>query len=97
MAELPVAVRWQVPIGGGSYQRLLPRKIVASLTRGTEPPAVLYYHSYDFGTELPPLRSARSLMVASQLAGRSRIASTFEYLLDELGSQTCTEALDAVR
>jgi hypothetical protein len=62
-----------------------------------QPPAVLYYHSYDFGKELPPLRSARSLMVASQLLGRSRIASTFEFLLDELGSQTCTEALDAVR
>jgi hypothetical protein len=36
-------------------------------------------------------------MVASQLFARSRIAPTFEFLLDELGSQTCTEALDAVR
>ena len=97
VAELPIALRWHVPIGGGSYQRLIPRKVVASLTRGMQPPAVLYYHSYDFGKELPSLRSARSPMVASQLLGRSRIAPTFEFLLDELGSQTCTEALDAVR
>jgi hypothetical protein len=61
------------------------------------PPAVLYYHSYDFGRELPSLRSARSPMTASQLLGRTRIAPTFEFLIDELGSQTCTEALDAVR
>ena len=97
VAELPIALRWHVPIGGGSYQRLLPRTVVASLTRGMQPPAVLYYHSYDFGKELPSLWSARSPAVASQLLGRSRIAPTFEYLLDELGSQTCTEALDAVR
>jgi hypothetical protein len=97
VAELPIARRGRLPIGGGSYQRLIPRKIVASLTRAVQPPAVLYYHSYDFGKELPSLRSARSPMVASQLLGRSRIAPTFEFLLDELGSQTCTEALDAVR
>jgi hypothetical protein len=97
VAELPIARRGWVPIGGGSYQRLMPRKVVASLTRAVQPPAVLYYHSYDFGKELPSLRSARSPMVASQLLGRSRIAPTFEFLLDELGSQTCTEALDAVR
>jgi hypothetical protein len=97
VAELPIARRGRVPFGGGSYQRLMPRKVVAALTRSAAPPAVLYYHSYDFGKELPSLRTARSPMVASQLAGRTRIASTFEYLLDELGSQTCTEALDAVR
>jgi hypothetical protein len=36
-------------------------------------------------------------MTVSQLLGRTRIAPTFEFLIDELGSQTCTEALDAVR
>jgi Domain of unknown function (DUF3473)/Polysaccharide deacetylase len=97
VAELPIARRWRVPIGGGSYQRLLPRKIVASVTRGMAPPAVLYYHSYDFGRELPSLRSARSRMAASQLLGRTRIASTFEFLIDEFGSRTCTEVLDVVR
>ncbi|MDQ1510301.1 MAG: hypothetical protein QOG50_2145 [Actinomycetota bacterium] len=97
VAELPIALRWRVPIGGGSYQRLIPRKVVASVTRSIAPPAVLYYHSYDFGRELPSLRSARSPMAASQLLGRRRIASTFEFLIDELGSRTCAEALDAVR
>src|SRR5436190_21026483 len=33
VAELPIARRWRVPIGGGSYQRLVPRKVVASVTR----------------------------------------------------------------
>jgi hypothetical protein len=97
VAELPIARRWRLPIGGGSYQRLLPRTVVASVTRGVAPPTVLYYHSYDFGRELPPLRSVRSRMGASQLLGRTRIASTFEFLIDELGSRTCTEVLDAVR
>ena len=97
VAELPIALRWHIPVGGGSYQRVMPRKVVASVTRRMWPPVVLYYHSYDFGKELPSVWSARSPLVLSQLLGRTRIASTFEFLIDTLGSQTCTEALDAVR
>ncbi|MEJ7582507.1 MAG: DUF3473 domain-containing protein [Acidimicrobiales bacterium] len=97
LEELPVATRWQVPFGGGSYQRLLPRRAVSTLVRLTPGPCVLYYHSYDFGHELPALRSARSTAVVSQLLGRGRVAPIFERLLDEVGSQTCTEALRALR
>jgi hypothetical protein len=97
IAELPVATRGGVPIGGGSYQRFMPRRIVATISRRVAPPAVLYYHSYDFGNELPPLRTARSPRLLSQLLVRGRIAPTFEFLIDELGSRTCSEALDAVR
>ena len=97
VAELPVAVRWRVPIGGGSYQRLMPRRAVAMLVRGSPQPCVLYYHSYDFGRELPPLSAARSTALVAQVLGRSRIAPAFERLLEELGSRTCSEALHAVR
>jgi peptidoglycan/xylan/chitin deacetylase (PgdA/CDA1 family) len=97
VAELPVATLWRFPFGGGSYQRLLPRRAVAELVRREPAPCVLYYHSYDFGRELPPLRAVRSPAVLSQVLGRGRIAPVFERLIDDLGSRTCTEALDAVR
>ena len=41
------------PIGGGSYQRLLPAGAVDAALRSADGPAVLYYHSYDFGATLP--------------------------------------------
>jgi hypothetical protein len=97
VAELPVFRRWNLSIGGGSYQRLLPRRLVAGLLAGAPEPCVLYYHSYDFGHELPSLMSARSLRVASQLAARPRAASMFELVLSRLGSRTCVEALNAIR
>lgn len=97
LAEIPVATRWGVPFGGGSYQRLMPARAVAALVRDAPVPCVLYYHSYDFGRELPPLRAARSRAVVTQLLGRGRIAPIFERLIDEVGSRTCTEALHGVR
>jgi hypothetical protein len=97
VAELPVLRRWDLSIGGGSYQRVLPRRLVAGLVSGAPEPCVLYYHSYDFGHELPSLMSARSVRVASQLAARPRAGSMFEFLLSRLGSRTCAEAIDAIR
>lgn len=97
LEEIPVATRWHVPFGGGSYQRLMPHQAVTILVRHAPAPCVLYYHSYDFGHELPTLRSARSTAVVSQLLGRRRIAPMFERLIDEVGSRTCAEALRVVR
>jgi hypothetical protein len=97
VAELPVMRRWRIPIGGGSYQRVLPRRLVTSLLPGAVEPCVLYYHSYDFGQELPTLRSARSVAVGSQLAARSRAGSMFEFLLSRLGSRTCMDVVNAIR
>jgi Polysaccharide deacetylase len=104
VAELPVH-RWHgYPLGGGSYQRLLPAPLVeagvASPSGGaagpTTPggatgsaPVVLYYHSYDFGATLPATSSIRSLAVAKQLVGRGRVAGLFASILSRFGSQAC--------
>jgi len=96
VAELPVLMRGRLPIGGGSYQRLLPRSMVDASVRASPTPAVCYYHSYDFGTTLPPLRSVRTLAVAKQVVVRKRIATTFERLLTTYGSKACSDVASPV-
>ncbi len=82
--------RGRFPIGGGSYQRLVPLAVTSSvLDRGTGT-AVLYYHSYDFGATLPAAGSIRSLAMAKQLVGRRRVAKIFSIMLSRYGSQVCS-------
>jgi peptidoglycan/xylan/chitin deacetylase (PgdA/CDA1 family) len=95
--ELPIASWGRFRFGGGSYQRLIPRYATASLVHRFARPAVTYYHSYDFGKELPGLGNARSVAVATQILGRSRVPAIFEFLLARLGSQTCLSALRGTR
>jgi hypothetical protein len=87
--ELPVLSRYRVPIGGGSYQRLVPGVVTSAAVDAARGPAVLYYHSYDFGATLPGTRSIRSLAVAKQLLGRGRIAGVFSEVLSRYGSEAC--------
>ena len=89
--ELPVLVSHGVPVGGGSYQRLLPSLAMTSAVNAADRPAVLYYHSYDFGATLPALGSIRSVAVAKQLLGRGRVAGMFTQLLDRYGSKACAD------
>ena len=93
--ELPVLERWGVPVGGGSYQRLLPRlglrALLGSLGRSRQSD-VLYYHSYDFGATLPRPADHRSAAVLKQVVARSRIPGIFSDLLEAAGSITCDEA-----
>lgn len=90
--ELPVLVEGRLPIGGGSYQRLLPATIVRSAVDRAVDPAVLYYHSYDFGATLPGITSIRSLAEMKQLAGRGRIMPIFTRLVTRYGSEACADA-----
>lgn len=87
--ELPVLTSGRVPIGGGSYQRLFPVAVTAAALRAADDPAVLYYHSYDFGATLPSLRAARSVAVAKQVVGRGRVAKVFSRILGRYGSEAC--------
>jgi hypothetical protein len=87
--ELPVLTTRGFPIGGGSYQRLLPSGAISAAVRSAGSPAVLYYHSYDFGATLPNTTSIRSLAVAKQLVGRGRIAGMFTRILNRYGSKAC--------
>jgi peptidoglycan/xylan/chitin deacetylase (PgdA/CDA1 family) len=92
ITELPVFTRGRFPVGGGSYQRLLPTSAVTSFLEAADGPVVLYYHSYDFGATLPSAASIRSLAVAKQLIGRSRIANMFTSILNRYGSRACGHA-----
>jgi hypothetical protein len=87
--ELPVLSAHGFPFGGGSYQRLLPTSVTTSVVGSSQGPAVLYYHSYDFGATLPGLGSIRSLAVAKQLVGRGRVAGVFARILSRYGSKAC--------
>jgi hypothetical protein len=87
--ELPVLSRYRVPIGGGSYQRLVPGVVTSAAIDAAAGPAVLYYHSYDFGATLPGTGSIRSLAEAKQLVGRGRIAGVFSRVLSRYGSEAC--------
>jgi peptidoglycan/xylan/chitin deacetylase (PgdA/CDA1 family) len=88
--ELPVLTRYHYPVGGGSYQRMLPAAAVNAAVGTSPEPVVLYYHSYDFGATLPGLSSIRSVALAKQLIGRPRVAGLFSTLLDRYGSETCS-------
>ena len=94
--ELPV-FRWKgVPLGGGSYQRLLPRAGLKPLLRGGPQPIVHYYHSYDFGVSLPSPWSTRSPAVLKQVIGRSRIPAVVTQILAASGSVSCMEVADGL-
>ncbi|MGP8059139.1 MAG: DUF3473 domain-containing protein [Acidimicrobiales bacterium] len=94
--ELPVLVANRVPVGGGSYQRVLPTRVLHAAVRRAASPAVCYYHSYDFGATLPPLHSIRSVTEAEQLVGRGRIKSRFSELLTTYGSKACHHVASSV-
>jgi polysaccharide deacetylase family protein (PEP-CTERM system associated) len=84
LIEFPVAVgRWRgrrLPVGGGSYWRVLPQRILFDALRGAAGPnaaPVLYFHPYEFDPE--PLRTtSRSARGRAQVvywnARRGRIA-----------------------
>jgi peptidoglycan/xylan/chitin deacetylase (PgdA/CDA1 family) len=50
--ELPIPVWGRIPIGGGSYWRVLPAPLI---DRGLHDFSVLYFHPYEFAPE--PLRA----------------------------------------
>ncbi len=97
LPELPV-LQWRgIPVGGGSYQRLLPTKAVTAVVQRLDSGCcVLYYHSYDFGHVLPRLRDDHSPAVLRYAAGRGRVPPIVAALLSARGSISCKEAAGAV-
>jgi peptidoglycan-N-acetylglucosamine deacetylase len=89
--EFPVLRIAAFRLGGGSYQRLLPARVVTSAVGRIRGPTILYYHSYDFGLTLPTIKSIRSLAVAKQVLGRRRVPVIFAELANRYGSHTCAQ------
>ncbi len=76
-AELPVLTRHGFPLGGGSYQRLLPSAAI-SVGRRSRPRAGRALLPFlRFRSHPPGARSIRSLAAAKQLVGRGRVAGMF--------------------
>jgi peptidoglycan/xylan/chitin deacetylase (PgdA/CDA1 family) len=97
LAELPIArMIGGLRIGGGSYQRFLPQSATTHFVRARRHATVLYYHSYDFGRELPRAVGIRSTSIAAQVIGRKRIPKVFTRLVSEFGSRTCRDVVDGL-
>lgn len=110
MWEFPLAIAQvrgrAVPVAGGSYWRVLPRRTVASALRGRAPGAsgALYTHPYELGSralraDLPPGASARLRLngLARSLKanpGRRRVAKCLRYLARDFRLTTYGEAFD---
>jgi polysaccharide deacetylase family protein (PEP-CTERM system associated) len=102
--ELPVAVWRKVPIGGGSYWRLLPRSILLRGLREVasgSPAPVLYLHPYECDPR--PLRiqvsssSARyraALRSAWRNAGRARVVESLRAVAREFRLVSFESAYD---
>jgi peptidoglycan/xylan/chitin deacetylase (PgdA/CDA1 family) len=90
--EAPILSWRGVHVGGGSYQRALPYRIVSTAIKNSPGTAVCYYHSYDFDGTTPGLGSIRSSAVARQLIARGRIEPIFLRLAHRFGSETCLSA-----
>lgn len=91
--ELPVLRLGPLPVGGGSYQRVLPRLALSAALDRVQGPAVLYYHSYDFDGSLPERGALRSPALARQLLGRKRVADRFRSVTTRYGSRTCADVV----
>jgi polysaccharide deacetylase family protein (PEP-CTERM system associated) len=73
--EFPIATRGRLPIGGGSYWRLLPTRLIE---RGLREYGVLYFHPYEFAPTALRTDSPASLtglrLAAWRNAGRGLVA-----------------------
>jgi len=111
--EFPIAVRRirtrSLPLGGGSYWRLLPKGILLSAldaTRRENSHPLLYFHPYEFGPEplravLPPSPSAEQRLFATYKSswrntGRKRVASLIREVGQHYSLKSCEEAHDEI-
>jgi polysaccharide deacetylase family protein (PEP-CTERM system associated) len=102
--ELPVAVWRKLPIGGGSYWRLLPRALLLRGLRevASESPApVLYLHPYEcdprplrIPVSSPSARYRAALRSAWRNAGRTRVVDSLRAVAREFRLVSFESAYD---
>jgi len=101
--EFPVATWGPLPIGGGSYWRILPAGVIA---RGLREFSVLYFHPYEFAPEplrasLPPSPAVRQRALALARAawrntGRGRVARRLGHIARRYRLVSYDQAYDDV-
>jgi polysaccharide deacetylase family protein (PEP-CTERM system associated) len=95
--EFPVAMRGSLPIGGGSYWRLLPAGVIE---RGLREHSVVYFHPYEFARE--PLRiTGQSGFRVAALArwrntGRALVARRLRHVARRYGLVSYDQAYDDI-
>jgi polysaccharide deacetylase family protein (PEP-CTERM system associated) len=101
--EFPVATWGPVPIGGGSYWRLVPAPLIR---RGLDDFRVLYFHPYEFApaplrADLPASPTARQRAIAAgrsawRNAGRGLVAKRLRQVAREYRLVSYDQAYDDV-
>jgi len=107
LAVLPVARRLALPVGGGTYWRVLPGAGVESALRKSEAPVALYFHPYEFDPEqlrarLPRGSSARqqarlTLRSVRASPGRGHLRASLRRIAREFRLASYGQEIDMVR
>jgi polysaccharide deacetylase family protein (PEP-CTERM system associated) len=112
LLELPLAVRQVVrglslPVGGGTYWRVLPRAVVQSALRKGEGHAALYFHPYEFDPEqlrarLPggspaKQRARAAFRFVRASPGRGRLRACLRRVAREFRLASYEQEIDIVR
>jgi polysaccharide deacetylase family protein (PEP-CTERM system associated) len=107
--ELPVAVAGRLPVGGGAYWRLLPRRLLSRGLDGVQARTsypVLYFHPYEFDpepleAELPSSSSAHQRLTATTRSlwrntGRALIARRLQEVAQQYRLLSYEQAYDDI-
>lgn len=93
--------RFNLPVAGGGYFRLLPVSWVCAAMRAVNEregmPAVFYLHPWEIDPDQPRVRNAALRSRFRHYLNLHRTESKFRTLLSSLAFGTMTEALDGVR
>jgi polysaccharide deacetylase family protein (PEP-CTERM system associated) len=107
LAILPMGRERGVPIGGGTYWRVLPKVVVGAALRRGQATAALYFHPFEFDPErlwasLPRGSSARQRATAVYRfaranPGRSRIRACLRRVARDFRLVSYEQEIDIVR
>ena len=96
-----------LPVGGGTYWRVLPGAVVERALRRSEAPVALYFHPYEFDPErlrarLPEGSSAKqqarvTLRSARASPGRGRLRASLRRVAREFRLASYGQEIDIVR
>jgi peptidoglycan-N-acetylglucosamine deacetylase len=109
--EFPIAVssagRWPLPVGGGSYWRVLPARVLLRALERAGPYPVLYFHPYEcdplsLHAELPSSPQPRQRLKAAYLSarfnpGRGNIVPRLRAVASRFRLVTYEQAFDEIR
>jgi polysaccharide deacetylase family protein (PEP-CTERM system associated) len=107
LTVLPLARGRSLPIGGGSYWRVLPAAVLERALARAEGPAILYFHPYEFDpyrlrADLPPnspagQRARAGLRSLRAGPGRGRLRARLRRVASELTPASYEQEIAKVR